>query len=149
MRGPESRRVRFWSDRRFLSGEAEMNPATARHGMRHYVRLLFCPPLFAITACAADGIAGPRLAPAPEADAAQVAPNTPYQGCIVPPERAGRETLYIIDGVLHRSLPELAATDIESVEVHTNVSHWHGPEVSDMIIITTRNAGQPRSGGRP
>lgn len=119
--------------------------------MQRYLRLFLCLPLLATTACAADAIAGPRLAPAPEADAiVRAAPNPAYQGCIVPPERVDGEMLYIVDGVIMFSLPELAATDIESVEVRKNVrvSAQTGPRVMNVTIITTRSATRREGGAR-
>lgn len=111
--------------------------------MRRYLRLLLCLPLMANGACAAVGIADPRLAPAPEAGAvARGAPNPAYQGCIVPPDRVDDEPLYIVDGVILFSLPNLAPADIKSVEARESVtvSTQNGPRVMDVIIITTRGA---------
>lgn len=119
--------------------------------MNRYLRLLLCLPPLAATACTAEGIAGPRLAPAPNANAqAASAPSIVYQGCIVPPERAGGEPLYVVDGVILVSLPELDPTDIASVKVIKHLTETQtDPRARSVVIITTHSAARRRERARP
>lgn len=125
--------------------------------MRRYLRLFLCLPLLATTACAADAIAGPELAPEPELEAAvQAAPEpravkeaAPAPGPVFlcrassrsihdPP----REPLYIVDGVVVLSLASVDAKDIESVEVlkGTAAASLYGTRaVRGVVIVTTRS----------
>ncbi|WP_420129917.1 hypothetical protein [Longimicrobium sp.] len=118
--------------------------------MKRFLRLLLCVPLLAATACAADGIAGPALSPVPEADiAAPAGSEITYQGCVVPSERVAGEPLYIVDGVILESRPELDAIDIESIVVRKDmgVSGQNGARVLDVIIITTTRGATRRGRG--
>ncbi|HEX2207925.1 MAG TPA: hypothetical protein VHG93_09620 [Longimicrobium sp.] len=88
-------------------------------------RLLVCLPLLASGACAADAIAGPQLAPEPEArPAAEVSiapPLEPAPGIRQPRAidvvTGGRQPVWIVDGVPSFTHPGLDPADIASVEV--------------------------------
>jgi TonB-dependent SusC/RagA subfamily outer membrane receptor len=127
--------------------------------MRPYLRLFLCLPLLATTACAADAIAGPELAPEPEMEVvAQVSAEpegvkeaTPAIGvlilsrapccaCSLRPQAT--EPMYIVDGVVVLSLAGLDNDDIVSIEVlkSTVASALYGTRAArGAIIITTRS----------
>ena len=118
--------------------------------MNRCLRLLSYLPLLATTACAADAIAGSELAPAtvrvadpgagpqlPREAKAQADPAA-CQGCIVPPARPGNGTMYVVDGVIVSSRPELDAADLVSVEVSERPGSCHNA-VTQMVFIATRS----------
>jgi hypothetical protein len=77
--------------------------------MRGCLRLLLCLPLLATAACAEHAVAGPELAPAPEAAVQAAALAVPRS----------REPVYIADGVVVASLAGVDPRDIAETEVLT------------------------------
>ncbi|HEX2207926.1 MAG TPA: TonB-dependent receptor plug domain-containing protein [Longimicrobium sp.] len=126
--------------------------------MRRLTRLLACLPLLANTACAADAIAGPEVAPEPlaqteaveqvsRASAAAVedapAPPSPpryMMRCIRSISPPAEEPLYIVDGVVWRGpAPDLVPADIEAIEVlkGTAAASLYGTRAAHGVIIIT------------
>jgi TonB-dependent SusC/RagA subfamily outer membrane receptor len=132
--------------------------------MQRFLRLFLCLPLLATTACAADAIAGPEIAPEPEAvaqaapepepeAASQTAPalTAPSTGvvwrCRASTERP-TEPLYIVDGVVVPSLAGVDNDDVESIEVlkgNVAASLYGSRAARGVIIVTTRGAASRRS----
>lgn len=130
--------------------------------MNRYLRLFLCLPLLATTACAADAIAGPELAPEPAAEAvAQAAPElqaitlgeavlapgtvaiAPFEGCYRPINPEPKEPMYIVDGVVVLTLAGVDNADIESIEVIKGgaAASLYGIRATrGVILITTRGA---------
>jgi TonB-dependent starch-binding outer membrane protein SusC len=140
--------------------------------MRPCLRLLLCLPLLATTACAADAIAGPQPAAAPEPESAvrleaeAVATEMVATGAFPPvttfrcartirATSADREPLYVIDGVVSTPAPaSLDRLDIDSIEVlkGAEAAAIYGSRAANgVIIITTRggrsSTAQPVAGG--
>jgi len=126
--------------------------------MKRCLRLLLCLPLLATTACAADAIAGPELAPEPhpvrqEAVQAAAAVREPLPRIVIPRLKdpaSPAEPLCIIDGVPALSADARArmeADDIESIEVIKGdaLSALYGNRLlAGVVIITTRHAAVRR-----
>jgi TonB-dependent SusC/RagA subfamily outer membrane receptor len=131
--------------------------------MNRYLRLLLCLPLLATTACAADAIAGPDLAPEPQVDAvvqAAAEPRTVKQAAPAPASPVIRlrcigsfpaqatKPMYIVDGVVVLTLADVDNNDIESVEVlrgNAATSLYGSRAERGVIIITTRTGARLRS----
>jgi TonB-dependent SusC/RagA subfamily outer membrane receptor len=133
--------------------------------MNRYLRLLLCLPLLATTACAADAIAGPELAPEPEAEAVVQAAAQPEAveanaPVVEAPARSillrspgsfrpgATKPMYIVDGVVVLTLADVDNNDIESVEVlrgNTATSLYGSRAERGVIIITTRTGARLRS----
>jgi hypothetical protein len=133
--------------------------------MKRYLRLLLSLPLLATTACAADAIAGPELAPEPQA-IAQAAPGPQVVEEPAPPLKApapavimrcagslsarSGNPLFIIDGVVASSDEAMASLDadqIDSIQIlkGESLAALYGSLHPDgVVIITTRAAASRR-----
>jgi hypothetical protein len=132
--------------------------------MKRYLRLLLSLPLLATTACAADAIAGPELAPEPQA-ITQAAPGPHVMEEPAPPLKtlppvvvircAGSHSarsgnpLFLIDGVPASSatVAGLDANRIHSIQFlkGESLAALYGRLHPDgVVIITTRTAATRR-----
>jgi hypothetical protein len=133
--------------------------------MKRYLRLLLSLPLLATTACAADAIAGPELAPEPRA-IAHAAPGPQVVEEPAPPLKASAPTvsmrgsgslsarsgnpLFIIDGVVASSdeaKASLDANQIDSIEFlkgESLAALYGRPHPDGVVLITTRAAARRR-----
>lgn len=129
--------------------------------MRRLLRLLFCLPLLAATACAADAIAGPTPEPVPQAPpraatSAAPAPEPPaafarvLRICRATTSPRPTEPLYLVDGVpatdsaLVRSIDP---RDIESIELVRGAAAaaLYGTRAAEgVVIITTKPRSETR-----
>lgn len=132
--------------------------------MRPYLRLLLCLPLLATTACAADAIAGPQRAAAPEPESAARAESEAVAAKVAAPApdgpppafvfrcvrtirapSAGREPLYIIDGVVSATKPaSLDRLDIDLIEVlkGAEAAAIYGSRAANGVLIITTRGGR-------
>lgn len=109
--------------------------------------LLVCISLLATAACAADSVAGPQAVPAPEvrikaplsdAEIARRGPKAIREGV------RQNEPLYIVDGVVVNTLPDVDAADIVSIHVLNGdrAELVYGPRATrGVIVINTRRGG--------
>jgi hypothetical protein len=130
--------------------------------MKRYLRLLLPLPLLATTACAADAIAGPDLAPEPQASTQVAAPPQVVEEasptlkaspavvmrCGGSLSARSGNPLFIIDGVpaSDEALARLDPRQIEFIEIlkGESLAAAYGRLHPDGIVIITTRAGASR-----
>lgn len=101
------------------------------------------PVMCLLAACAQDRIVGPELSPQPQSGTVTVL----LRRCYPSSQPQGEVPLYVIDGVLQRTIPRELPADIERIEIMKGAEAvpLYGSQAANGVVRITTVGG--RAGG--